>query len=307
MMKRCTNNSQTRRLWLHDPNKTVSGKPRLIQAMKNGILIVAFVVTACSMNSPSSTKPSSMPDELEKQRLSEDVEFSGYANSWEDHIERYQFPFTNSRKFPMEKLLGNLFYSHKQSHIVVKHISENTILDNYESHIYFKRGQLHVLIKSGGKITDIITTRNNVIFLWEDGDKTGIKIKKNEKDMVDFIVHLSVPNILTELYIHFLENPDGYQVVNQPDQTYKKLILPQEMVKATDGIVELYVDENDFWLYGGMIINEEITLEKGFPSSFKPIIERPVEYDELPEELQSIDHIEFIESDKTLRNFIEYI
>ena len=308
MVKRCINNSQTSRLWIHDPNKTVSDKPRVIQAMKMGILIIALVVTACSMNSPSSTKASSMPDELERERFSEDVEFSDYANTWEDHIERYQFPFTNSRKFPMEKFLENLFYRHKQSHIVVKLIINSTVFDDYESHIFFKKGELHVLTKVGEKITNIKTTRNNSIYIWEDSDKTGIKIKKNEKDMVDFIVYMSVfYNFLGELYIHYLENPDGYQIDNQPGQSYKKFILPQEMVKATDGIRELYVDEYDFWLYGYRLINEEIMLDKSIHGPVKTIIERPVEYDVIPEELQSIDHIEFIESDKTLRNFIEYL
>ena len=82
---------------------------------------------------------------------------------------------------------------------------------------------------------------------WKEGDKTGIRIKRSDKDLVVYLYYLTDPGwIMAGLYNDYVRNPKAASIRNDNGAGYNEVTFE----KAIDGFEALYVREAPLWFCG---------------------------------------------------------
>ena len=135
-----------------------------------------------------------------------------------------------------------LFLRYPAAHIAISGSSEgpkNAITD-----IYIKGEEIYVINAADG--WNLAANRAGV-FEWEKGKKTGIKIKRNDDELVAYIYYLTDPSwIMAAFYYEYLASPKEFTVV--PDKNNKWMEL--RLKTPRDGFEAIYVSEKPLWFYG---------------------------------------------------------
>lgn len=223
------------------------------------------------------------------------------AGEWDKQITFYLDAYIKSADNPKpivypklgERVKG-VFLSNETNHILIKNQKNHQI--EVTTELFYKSGELHILQHGDGWN---MLTKGDYIYEWKTGEKAGIKIKKNEKDLVDYILYITDPSyIMTSLYNGFSRNPEKYDVIEKKEENWKELSLKEPLY----GFEAIYVNEEPLWFHGFRVTNPQ---SKNTSSVF---YDKPSEYKKIPGELmEAMKNIEFTDSELTLRRHMVYL
>jgi len=224
-----------------------------------------------------------------------------YAGEWNEQITLYLDAYEKSAADPKpivypklgERIKG-LFLTNETNHILIKNQEKHQI--KVVTELFYKSGELHILQHGVGWN---MFTKGEYIYEWKTGEKTGFKIKRNEKDLVDYILYITDPSyIMTSLYDEYSRNPTNYIVLENKEENWKELSLKEPLY----GFEAIYVNEEPLWFYGFRVTNPR---SKTTSSLY---IDKPIEYKRIPEELvEAMKKVEFSDSELTLRRHMVYL
>ena len=224
-----------------------------------------------------------------------------HASDWDDQIGLYLDAYEQSAARPqpvayprLGDRVKNVFLSRKKSHVIIERQNNDEL--EKASELFYSSGELHILQHVGGWN---MVTEGDFIYEWEVGAKTGFRLRKNEKDLVDFILYMTDPSyIMTSLYSAYTRNPDTYNVVEGREGFGKELVLKT----PRSGFEALFVKEEPLWFHGFRMANSKRT------PAMSVYFAKPAEYNVLPAELlEAMQDIEFSESNQTIRRHMTYL
>jgi hypothetical protein len=192
-----------------------------------------------------------------------------------------------------ERIEG-LFLRYPVTHIVVSNSSEETKKGTTD--IYVKGEEVYII--QAGEGWNLVANSAGV-FEWERWKKTGIKIKRNNEDLVAYLYYLTDPSwVMASLYYEFLTSPNEFRVVPNRNKKWMELRLKRQGM----GFEAIYVSQKPLWFYGLRFKNPK-TGRAG-----EMTISEPKEINELPDELtQQLKGVKFEDSILTLQRHMTFL
>ncbi len=181
-----------------------------------------------------------------------------------------------------------------------RNLIEVSILENgklfSKTDLYYSEGKLYVIQHKEGWN---LVTKNDSIYEWKDGEDAGIRIKKKDSDIVDYILYLTDPALfMTGLFHGYKTEPEKYNIESIDDEQLKWFVLKEPLY----GFKSVAVDEDTFWFHGFRMENPESKIEYTYRFS------KPRKYQTLPKSLlDDMEKIKFTDSAKTLRRHMSYL
>lgn len=228
-----------------------------------------------------------------------------YADAWEDRVSELvnfhekleKSPELNQIYSKFSNRIKNLFLTREISYLQVEATEtgkKKSLID-----IYYKKGQLYILQQPDGWN---LITHKDYVYEWESGKDTGIKIKKNPTDLVDYITYITDPSsIIGYVYKKYLENPANFKVSESSHKQCKEY-SPLGGLKTTYGISKLWVDDTKTWLCG----LERIPPKSG--KNYSVYYSHPKSLSKIPSGIKQLPkEVKFTDSESTLRRHMVYL
>ncbi len=224
-----------------------------------------------------------------------------YAGEWNDqvalYLDVYKKSAANPKPIVYPELGGrvkNVFLLNETNHIIIKNQKDHKI--EVSTELFYKSGELHILQHGEGWN---MFTKGEYVYEWKNGEKTGIKIKKSEKDLVDYILYITDPSyIMASLYNGYSRNRDNYNVLEKKAEAWKELALKEPLY----GFEAVFVSERPLWFHGFRVAYPQSNITSSM------YVSKPIEYKAIPEELvKAMTKIKFTDSELTLRRHMVYL
>ncbi|MDO8282560.1 MAG: hypothetical protein Q7U10_08055 [Thermodesulfovibrionia bacterium] len=224
-----------------------------------------------------------------------------HAGEWDDQVDRYINIYKQSAESPkpiaypeLGERVRNVFRLNIKNHILIRRVKSNGTETSTD--LFYGNGELHILQNGEGWN---MFTKGDYIYEWKIGEKVALKSKKNEKDLVDYILYLTDPSyIMTSLYNDYTKQPDNFNVLESNGKTGKEITLKSPLY----GFEAIFVNEESLWFYGFRSANAKSGIKTSIYFS------KPVIYEVLPKELIGMSEtIEFRESDTTVKRHMVYM
>lgn len=226
---------------------------------------------------------------------------SANADEWSGRINQlvdvYEKSVSNPKPivYPeLGKRVKNVFLLNDRNWIKIS-IHENGKLFS-KTELFYSEGELYVLQHKEGWN---LVTKNDSIYEWKNGAKSGRRIEKKDSDLVDYILYLTDPALfMTGLFNGYKTEPAKYDIEPIDGEPWKRFVLKEPLY----GFKSVSVDEDSFWFHGFVMKNPESKSEYVYSFS------KPREYKALPKPLfRDMKKIKFIDSDSTLRRHMSYL
>ncbi len=165
-----------------------------------------------------------------------------------------------------------------------------------KTEIYIKGEEIYVVEANDG--WNLAATGEGV-FEWETGKTNGIKIKRSNQDLVNYLFYLTDPSwIMASLYYTYLTSPNEFIVV--PDK--KKKWMELRLKSPKEGFEAIYVSTKPLWFYGLRLKNPETK------RTAEITVSEPQEMKELPAELaRQLKGVRFEDSNLTLQRHMSFL
>jgi hypothetical protein len=136
------------------------------------------------------------------------------------------------------------------------------------------------------------------VYEWEAGKQTGIKIRRNNAELLSYLNYLTDPSgILSGLYGVYLETPGKYQVTENKEKGWTELRLK----KPIYGFEAVFFTETPFWLHG-------MRTKSPAGKSAEMTISKPHEVAMVPEEImRQSKAVKFEDSDLSLKRHLTFL
>lgn len=223
------------------------------------------------------------------------------AGEWSDRISIYLEAYEKSAEdtkpiaYPrLSERISNAFLVNKNSHVNFEVLINGDIHSSTD--LYYTEGALVIYQQTEGWN---LVTKGDYVYEWKRGDAVGIKIKKNETHLVDYILYLTDPTyLMTSLFYNYNSNPKDYLVKDLDDKPYKQIVLEEPVI----GIESIFVNLESLWFHGFAQSDPESEESRVF------YIHEPQEYQSVPPYIDNeMNTVEFEESDTTLRRHMVYL
>lgn len=243
-------------------------------------------------------------ESIESVKFVESVE--PVADDWDERIELVIEQIQNSTEQHSPILIQQLIAK-------VENVFQKNTLNRFSveygidgqrelgAEIFYGNGELFVLshggFLSGEKIN--LVTQGDYVFEWESGASTGIKIEKNENDIVDFILYMTDPaGFMYAHYEKYINQPETADVVEIEGVPWQEIVFKEPW----RGYESMLVDTDSVWFHG---------IRRTIPDSgvvYSWYISRPTAYEALPESLEAMmEGVQFIEIEQTLGRHMTYL
>jgi hypothetical protein len=188
--------------------------------------------------------------------------------------------------------MEGLFLRYPVTHIVISGSGG----PKAKTDIYIKGDEIYVIAANEG--WNLAATREGV-FEWETGKTNGIKIKRSNEDLVNYLFYLTDPSwIMASIYYTYLTSPNEFTVV--PDKKKKWTELRFKTPK--EGFEAIYVSEKPLWFHGFRLKRPDTK------RTAEITISEPQEMKELPAELaRRLKGMTFEDSDLTLQRHMTFL
>lgn len=226
---------------------------------------------------------------------------SANSDEWNNRINRLIDIYENSASNPkpivypeLGNRVKNVFLLNDRNFIEVSILENRKLLSKTE--LYYSDGELYVLqYKNGWNLV----TKNDSVYEWKNGEKSGIRIEKNDTDIIDYILYLTDPALfMTGLFNGYKTDPSKYDIELIDGEPWKRFVLKEPLY----GFKSVTVDEDKFWFHGFRMENPKSKTEYVYSFS------KPSEYKApLKSLLKDMGKIKFIDSDRTLRRHMSYL
>jgi hypothetical protein len=136
------------------------------------------------------------------------------------------------------------------------------------------------------------------VFEWKPGEKRGIKIKRDNKEIIDYLWYLVDPaGFNSGLYGDYLTKPSSYNVVPGKGGKWKEFQLKD----PHDGFEAVYVTEKPLWYHG-------FRVKKPDGSTVEFLISDPEQIQKIPDDVKArLKEIHFEDSTLTLGRHIVFL
>jgi hypothetical protein len=136
------------------------------------------------------------------------------------------------------------------------------------------------------------------VFEWKTGEKTGIKIKRDNKEIIGYLFYLLDPaGFNSGLYSEYLTKPSAFNVVPGKGGKWKEFQLKD----PEDGFEAVYVTEKPLWYHG-------FRAKKQDGSTLEFLISDPEQIQKIPDAVKAgPKKIHFEDSTLTLSRHMEYL
>lgn len=192
-----------------------------------------------------------------------------------------------------DKLKG-LFSRYPATHIVISGFYEGA--EKETADIYIQGEDIY--IDGTGDGWNLAANKSGV-FEWKNGKKSGIKIKRNDDDLVAYLYYATDPSwIIASLYYEYLTSPHNFSVV--PNKNKKWIELRLKIPRY--GFGTIYVSEKPLWFYGMRFTNPETGRR------VEVMISEPEEVKVLPPKLsEQLKGMKFEDSALTLKRHMMFL
>jgi len=120
------------------------------------------------------------------------------------------------------------------------------------------------------------------VFEWQTGQKNGIKIARNDKEILGYLLYIIGADLFEgDLYEAYLLAPDTFNVVPGKGGKWKEFQLKNPM----DGFEAVYLTEKPLWFYGMRVKTPGTGTVESLISAPEPIEKIP---DDLKAQLKAI-------------------
>lgn len=162
--------------------------------------------------------------------------------------------------------------------------------------IYIKGEEIYVIGANDG--WNLAATGESV-YEWETGKTNGIKIRRSNQDLVNYLFYLTDPSwIMASLYYTYLTSPNEFTVVPHK----KKKWIELRLKSPKEGFEAIYVSEKPLWFYGLRFKDPETK------RTAEITISEPQEMKELPAELaRQLKGVTFEDSNLTLQRHMTFL
>jgi hypothetical protein len=208
------------------------------------------------------------------------------------------FEQTKNRPMPvgypeLAQRLEEMFLRHPVTHIVITGSSEG---QSGATDIYIKAEEIYVI--NAAERWNLVANRNGV-FEWQKDQKGGIKVKRNNEDLVAYLYYLTDPSwIMASIYYDYREAPDQFTLLPDKNKSWTQL----EFKKPVDGFEAIYVSEKPLWFCGMRVQNPQTGVRQ------EVFFSKPEETKGPPESfLQEFKKITFENSNLTLRRHMAFL
>jgi hypothetical protein len=223
------------------------------------------------------------------------------SDKWQERVQVYLDAYEQSASAPKPivypELAERVRLQFPRNHSI--HVSWSTVqTDGKEirGELYSCPGALFVVQQDEGWN---LVTEGEYVYEWQPGQASGIRIKKNVDDLVDYALYLTDPALLmTSLYYEFLSNSG---VFASPPIEEGGLVRLQ-MKESREGIESLLVVRKPLWFRG---YSFRIPASK-VRGEFR--VSTPQEVQSIPTWVTSLPTgIRFTDSDNTLQRHLDYL
>jgi hypothetical protein len=221
-------------------------------------------------------------------------------DAWQKAIDWYLTTYERSAANPMPmaypqlaERVRALFRANTIVHLTSVVREDGTAI---RTDIYVGPGELHVVQHDKGWN---LVTKGGYVYEWLVGEEEGIKIGKNEVDLVDYILYLTDPSFLmASLYFYAIDNPQLIERSAVDSEGYRTLRLTRPL----EGFHSITVSEKPLWFLGAA------GGDPGSSLDWEIRVTAPVDIREIPESVLSrTNGIHFEDSNDTLRRHLEYL
>jgi hypothetical protein len=162
--------------------------------------------------------------------------------------------------------------------------------------IFIKGEEIYVISANDG--WNLAATRDGV-FEWETGKTNGIKIKRSNEDLVNYLFYLTDPSwIMTSLYYTHLTSPNEFTIIPDKKKNWTELRLKT----PKEGFEAIYVSEKPLWFHGLRVKDAETK------RTVEMTISEPKEIKKLPAELaRQLKGMTFEDSNLTLQRHMTFL
>ncbi len=137
------------------------------------------------------------------------------------------------------------------------------------------------------------------VYEWRHGEDTGVRFKKNDRDLIDYILYLTDPSyIMTSLYYESQSKPDKYEVKDHKPLPYKEFLAK----KSAYGFEAVLVDTDSLWFHGFRLRSPQSNESSTF------YIDTPVKFKAIPQKiLKEMKSVKFEDSDYSVKRHMVYL
>ena len=167
-----------------------------------------------------------------------------FAGDWDARISFYLDVYEKSAENPkpivypkLSERINNAFLANNKNHVKIESTSLSTEL-------YYTENEVVIYQHNEGWN---LVTKGDYVYEWKHGEPSGVKFKKNNKDLVDYILYLTDPSyIMTSLYNGYNTKPENYEIKNHDGKPYKELALKETLY----GFEAIYINTESLWFHG---------------------------------------------------------
>ncbi len=237
------------------------------------------------------------------QRGQPDGEYDGSrSEQWEEAVDTFATAFEASIRprrtemYPhVPDRIDALF---RRNHVVAVHASITSDQDKETKDaavLYIDGPHLEIV----GYLPDAInlSTDKDYVYVWFTGEKGGMRIKRNDHDLMFYVLyHLDPGWLVAGMYSAFLEDPRNADVTVSEEHQWKEI----RFLDRSDAYEVMYVAENPVWFCGWRAKNDANVPET-------VIVSKPTSTAEIPKTIrQRRQHIVFTDTETTLKNFMVF-
>jgi hypothetical protein len=142
-----------------------------------------------------------------------------------------------------------------------------------------------------------ISTDDKYVYEWKVGEKAGIRIKRSNEDLVQYVYFATDPSwIMAGLYAEYLQKRSPAHVTHRPLESFDEI----EFEKPPAGFEAVYVSQSPLWFDGFRARNGAELIELRFS--------KPAHESEIPKAIMDRKlKIEFRDSNDTLGNLMVFL
>jgi hypothetical protein len=224
------------------------------------------------------------------------------ASGWDERLSLYLEAYDNSAEQPkpivypnLSERVKNAFLMNHSNYVKI----ESTGFDQnlFFTELFYSDAELVVYQHDEGWN---LLTKGDYVYEWRHGENQGIKIKKNEIDLVDYILYLTDPSyFMTFSTYEYYQRPENVKVRQPKGKPYLELIFKEPLGGFIDAV---FVNIDSLWFHGYRL--KDPKTEEFATKNISP----PKEYQSLPSYIENeFNEITFTESDWTIKRHMRYL
>jgi hypothetical protein len=142
-----------------------------------------------------------------------------------------------------------------------------------------------------------LSTDEDYVYVWFTGEKNGMRIKRNDHDLIFYVLYYLDPGwLVAGMYSAFLKDPGSADVTVSEGHKWKEI----RFLDRSDVYEVIYIAESPVWFCGWRDKNDANVPET-------VIVSKPTSTAEIPETIrQRRRHVVFNDTEATLRDFMVF-